>query len=285
MVFLASVSHLILNEKAGNPPASWRFIDQQPPCPEFQLDPQGPTALLLPPPALPQDASLFLDFDGTLVELADQPDAVIAGNRVRSLVQRLLDKLDGRLAVVSGREVDFVRKRIGISALPIAGSHGQELHFGDGSHEAPAAPAVLAALADTLDREAARHPGVLVERKPLGVALHYRQVPEMEAWSRALATELAERHGLQLQPGKMMIELRSAGGDKGTAVARFLERAPFAGTTPIMVGDDLTDEPGFASAVTGGGWGVLVGAPRETAARYFLRGVPQVLDWLERSAA
>lgn len=249
------------------------------------MDPQGPTLLLLPPPALPQDASLFLDFDGTLVELVDRPDSVVAGDRVRAIISRLLARLDGRLAVVSGRDAGFVRSRIGIPNLPIAGSHGQELHFGDGTHEIPLPPPFLEALAERLDQLVASHPGVLVERKPLGVALHYRQVPAMEQWCRDLAATLARENGLSLQPGKMMIEMRSAGGTKGTALSRFLQRPPFAGSLPVMVGDDLTDEPGFASATAQGGWGVLVGPPRETAARYFLRGVPQVLDWLEGSAA
>jgi trehalose 6-phosphate phosphatase len=249
------------------------------------LDPQGPHAVIeraldLPPSRLPARASLFLDFDGTLVDLIDRPDAVQVTDRVRALVAALCARLEGRLAIVTGREAAFVREKLGISYVGIAGSHGQEIHFPDGTTEIPKAPAALGEAGDALTQYAAAHEGVLVERKPLGVALHYRMAPHLEGWSRALAEELAAAHGLHLQPGKMMVELRAPGGDKGSAVARFLDTPPFAGTVPVMLGDDLTDEPGFAAAAAHGGWGVLVGPQRHTAASYRLEGVQHVLAWL-----
>lgn len=261
---------------------------------EKTLDPAVPVALPLPPSRLPDRASLFLDFDGTLVDLADRPDAVRAGGRVRAIVAALAQRLDGRLAIVTGREAAFVRAQLGLDepergsgpgSIGIAGSHGQELHFADGTTAIPDPPAALADVARALDRHVAPHAGVLVERKPLGVALHYRMAPHLEGWSRALAEELAAAAGLHLQPGKMMIELRARGGDKGSAVARFLDEPLFAGTVPVMLGDDLTDEPGFAAAAAHGGWGVLVGAERTTAARHRLPDVAAVLDWLEGGLA
>ncbi|MFY7834717.1 MAG: trehalose-phosphatase [Novosphingobium sp.] len=259
------------------------------------MDPQGPQAaemrapaqrdLDIPPSQLPAQAGLFLDFDGTLVDLIDRPDAVQANARVRDLVAALAERLDGRLAIVTGRDADFVRKQLGLQSIGIAGSHGQEIHFADGRSSVPEIPLSLADVAIALDRLAQAHQGLLVERKPLGVALHYRMVPELEAASLALASELAEAHGLYLQPGKMMVELRARGGDKGSAVARFLETPLFDRAVPIMLGDDLTDEPGFAAAAAHGGWGVLVGPLRRTSARYRLEGVGDVLDWLERAIA
>ncbi|HQS95967.1 trehalose-phosphatase [Novosphingobium sp. 17-62-19] len=250
------------------------------------MDPQGPhvvveRALELPPSHLPEQASLFLDFDGTLVDLIDRPDAVQVTDRVRALIAALCTRLDGRLAIVTGREAAFVRAQLGLKGVGIAGSHGQEIHFPDGTTSIPETPATLADAANVIARLAAAHEGVLVERKPLGVALHYRMAPQLEGWSRALAEELAESHGLHLQPGKMMVELRAPGGDKGSAVARFLDTPPFAGTVPVMLGDDLTDEPGFAAAAAHGGWGVLVGPERPTEALYRLEGVQHVLAWLE----
>lgn len=253
---------------------------------EPALDPQGPYAVIeralnLPPSYLPPKASLFLDFDGTLVELIDRPDAVQVTERVRALVAALCTRLNGRLAIVTGREAAFVRQRLGLRGVGIAGSHGQEIHFADGTTHIEQPPAALADVADAIALAVQSHEGVLVERKPLGVALHYRMAPQLEGWSHALATEMAAAHGLHLQPGKMMVELRAPGGDKGSAVAQFLDTPPFAGTTPIMLGDDLTDEPGFAAVSAHNGWGVLVGPERQTAARYRLEGVQHVLAWLE----
>lgn len=259
------------------------------------MDPQGPQAaqmcaprkrnLVAPPSQLPAQAALFLDFDGTLVDLIDRPDAVYASPRVRDLVRALADRLNGRLAIVTGREANFVRQQLSLPTIGVAGSHGQEIHFADGSSSVPQAPVALADVAVAFANLARGHEGLLVERKPLGVALHYRMAPEFESKSLALAGELAEVHGLHLQPGKMMVELRARGGDKGSAVARFLETPLFAGAVPIMLGDDLTDEPGFAAAAAHGGWGVLVGSMRTTSARYRLDGVGDVLDWLEGALA
>ncbi|WP_303703535.1 trehalose-phosphatase, partial [Brevundimonas naejangsanensis] len=100
-----------------------------------------------------------------------------------------------------------------------------------------------------------------------------------------LATDLAASTGLILQPGSMVLELKTPGADKGTAVRAFMQEPPFLGATPVMVGDDLTDEAAFEAAQALGGFGVLVGAPRLTAARYGLPGVSAVLDWLEALAA
>lgn len=236
------------------------------------------------PPKLPPACALFLDFDGTLVELAERPDAVVASERVRAIVTRANSVLDGRVAIVTGREAAFIRDRLGLvgPGVCIAGSHGQELHFANGATRIPVAPASLIAVGDRLETEVLARPGVLVERKPLGVALHYRMAPEAEGWCNALAAELSEAHGLQRQPGKMMIELRAPGADKGEAIRQFLGEPGFAGTVPVFAGDDLTDEPAFEAAAALGGWGVLVGPERPTAARYRLDGVPDVLDWLER---
>jgi len=252
---------------------------------------QGPHAVIthashgrtldLPPSHLPKRASLFLDFDGTLVDLIDRPDAVQVTERVRALIAALCTRMDGRLAIVTGREAAFVKAQLGLNGVGIAGSHGLEIHFPDGNTSIPQTPIALAEVAATITRLAAAHPGILVERKPLGIAMHYRMAPHLEGWSRVLAEELAQAHGLHLQPGKMMIELRAPGGDKGSAVAQFLETPMFAGTVPVMVGDDLTDEPGFSAAAAHGGWGVLVGPDRPTDARYRLEGVQHVLAWLE----
>lgn len=128
---------------------------------------------------------------------------------------------------------------------------------------------------------AARIPQLIVEDKPLGVALHFRQAPEAEAKCMDLATHLATVHGLHLQLGKMMVEVRAGGGDKGSAIRTLMREPKLAATLPLFMGDDLTDEPGFAAAAALGGAGILVGPHRETAARFRLADVGATLDWLE----
>ena len=144
-----------------------------------------------------------------------------------------------------------------------------------------AAPAVRQVVA-AFEAFALRHPGVIVEDKGVSAGLHYRQNAALEGPAVALANELQAETGLTLQPGDMVLELKTPGSSKGTAVTAFMAEPPFAGAVPIMLGDDLTDEHGFEAAVALGGFGVLVGPPRDTAARYGLSGVEAVLDWLER---
>lgn len=233
----------------------------------------------VPPVELLRGASLFLDFDGTLVDIAERPDAVRVDARLRSVMHALHARLAGRIAVVSGRPAAEVRALLGAD-IAIVGSHGMEF-----AGRVPERPAGLDEALAAMRALAVRYPGVLAEDKPLGAGLHFRLCPAAEAECLALAGALAEAHGLHLQPGKMMVEVRAAGGDKGSAVRALMREPGAAGTRPVFMGDDLTDEPGFAAAAELGGAGVLVGEPRATAARYRLAGVEATLAWLEAAAA
>ncbi|WP_294016110.1 trehalose-phosphatase [Sphingomonas sp.] len=237
-------------------------------------------ALLAPPPAhLADGASLFLDFDGTLVEIAPRPDAVAADARLRTLISNLSKRFDSRVAIVSGRGAAEIDALFGGLDCPIAGSHGAELR-GVAHAEMPARPAALDDVAARFHALAEMLPGLVVEIKPLGVGLHYRGVPAAEAEARALAEDLAASTGLTLQRGKMVFELR-APGDKGRAIAALMGAMPFSGSRPVFLGDDLTDEPGFATVARLGGAGVLVGPVRATEAAYRLPDVTSALRWLE----
>lgn len=245
------------------------------------------------PPAIPEETaggliSLFLDFDGTLVDLADRHDAIAVDPAVRTLLVALARRLDGRLAVVSGRSADEILGYLhGADSVPpfaIAGSHGLELRWTDGRWETPLRPPTLDDVLADLHAFARGCPGVVVEEKPLGAALHYRLAPEAGPACEALADQLARTHGFTLQLGKMVCELRTHGADKGDAVHRFLSEPPMAGASPLFVGDDLTDEAGFAAAEQFGGAGILVGTRRQTAARYGLPDVAAVHRWLGRLA-
>lgn len=248
----------------------------------FMTTPVGPVPNRLPhPPSHLPRAALFLDLDGVLAPLAPTPEAVVADSRRTEILQRLADRLDGRVAIVSGRtlaEIDRITENASRSA---SGVHGLERRRNDGSHvRRPADPAVRRAV-EAFRRFAADRPGVIVEDKGVAAGLHFRQAPTEAEAATALVKRLAAETGLAAQPGSMVLELKTPGSDKGAAVAAFMGEEPFIGAMPVMLGDDLTDEHGFRAAERLGGFGVLVGAPRETAARYGLPDVAAVLDWLD----
>lgn len=236
-----------------------------------------------PPPNLLEGASLFLDLDGTLVDLADTPDEVALDEEMQSLLSRLQAKLSGRIAVVSGRSAADLLDRLRPVTMVVAGSHGLEWIGASGELNRSGEAGGLAEVIEELRPLEASHPGVLVEAKPLGVALHYRLAPSAESICRRFAEQAAAAAGLEIQLGKMVVELKPAGGNKGVAIRRFMSQPGFAGTRPVFVGDDLTDEHGFAIARELGGAGILVGDPRETAATYALPDVSAVRSWLRQA--
>lgn len=249
-----------------------------------QAGEQGISMLKDPPVELLSGASLFLDFDGTLVELAPTPNSIHVDETLRSLLERLGDCMEGRLAIVTGRALQDVRSLLHPVELAVAGSHGLE-HAEHGRDPADVErPKTLDRVLDELRLLQAAHPGILVEEKPLGVALHYRQAPHAEEVCRSAAEHVAQATDLEVQAGKLVFELKLAGADKGRALHRFMEQPPFAGTRPIFLGDDLTDEHGFRAARDLGGAGVLVGDERATAATYRLPGVSSVKRWLDEAA-
>lgn len=238
----------------------------------------------IPPHAILDGAALFLDFDGTLVELADAPDAIRLSPLVAPLLARLGRRLKGRLALVSGRAIADLERHLECSGIAVSGSHGLELRLRDGSHIPLAARHDLSEAHEHVSRLAQQAPGLLVEDKPFGIALHYRQAPHEEGRVMEAMHQLARSTGLGIQEGKMVVEIRPPGADKGDAVRVFMAEPEFAGARPVFMGDDLTDEPAFAAAAAMGGAGILVGAARETAARWRLPDVRAVLQWLEAAA-
>lgn len=232
-----------------------------------------------PPTDLLRGAALFLDFDGTLVDIQPMPDAVSVGDRLHNLIAQLADRLEGRVAIVSGRSIEQLDALFGGLTLATSGSHGAELRAAGGPGDVPERPRAFDTVIATMRAFADANPGVVVEVKSLGVGLHYRGAPGAEQAAKALASRLAADTDLSLQEGKMVYEVRVP-GDKGQAIARFLDDAPFAGARPVFLGDDLTDEPGFAAVARAGGVGILIGPPRDTAASYRLDDVADVLEWL-----
>ncbi|MFC7499672.1 trehalose-phosphatase [Enterovirga sp. GCM10030262] len=243
-----------------------------------------PSPILAPPPSLAEGAALFLDFDGTLVELAETPQAIRVSPALDSLLSRLSHRLHGRLAIVSGRAIADLERHLDCSAVAVSGSHGLELRLRDGTELPLAAPAGLAEARREVDRFAASVAGLLAEHKPYGVALHFRRAPERAESARSFMEALAANAGLVVQTGKMVVELRPGGADKGDAVRAFMAEPEFAGARPVFVGDDVTDESAFEAAAGLGGAGILVGPPRATAALWRLDGVAAVAAWLGEEA-
>lgn len=235
---------------------------------------------LSPPPALAADASLFLDLDGTIIDFAEGPEAIIVDEMLRALLIDLERKLDGRLAVLTGRSLANLDKHLSLPSLSAAGSHGLEWRHSDGRLDGISpSDRVSEATAEVIDF--ARPRGLVVEEKPGGVAVHYRTQPQAEPDVEVQVARVARRHGLAVQQGSMVRELRMPGPDKGYALSRFMGELPFSAGIPIAVGDDLTDEHAFEAAAALGGHGILIGARVQTAARYALPTVGALRQWLE----
>lgn len=228
------------------------------------------------------DWAYFLDMDGTLIEIAATPAAADTDPCLLDLIRRLHAACSGAVAVVSGRAVADLDRRLAGLALPLAGQHGLERRDAAGRHYQHAAPqGAKGAIETQLEPVLQRHPALLLEDKGLSLALHYRQAPQLASYIHRLLRDLVVGgpDTLQLQKGKRVVEIKPAGFDKGTAVEAFLTEAPFLGRRPVYIGDDVTDEHGFAVVNQHGGISIKVGKGRSEA-RYRLPGVAAVRDWL-----
>jgi trehalose 6-phosphate phosphatase len=237
------------------------------------------------PPLPTPDTALFLDLDGTLLELRENPGAVRVDAPLRRLLGEVAEALDGALALVSGRAVADLDGLLAPLALPSAGQHGLEWRGADGVLRRHPPPPLPAEVEPALAAFASAHPGTLFEPKGASFALHFRGRPDAARAATALVTDLAGRAGSawEVLHGKMLVELRPAGTHKGLAIRRLLEHPPFAGRRPVFLGDDWTDEDGFLAVNELEGTSVAVAVDRDTHARYRLRGVADVLAWLRRS--
>lgn len=205
--------------------------------------------------------ALFLDIDGTLLDLAATPDAIQVPLSLPGHLGAVSARLGGALALVTGRSLAYADGLFAPFRFPTAGLHGAELRGADGATTLALETPAFAALKRRLVERTAWMEGVLIEDKGAAVAAHYRLAPAHDAALEAIMRDCAAEAGpgWALQPGKMVFEIRPARADKGDAVAACLEQPPFAGRLPIAIGDDLTDESMFALANARGGWSVRVG--------------------------
>lgn len=235
----------------------------------------------LPPPARSEWA-YFLDFDGTLLDLATTPDAIHVDAALPELLAALHRHCAGAVALISGRALSDLDFRLALPALPKAGQHGLERRDAAGRlwlHAAPpqAKQRIRTGLAPVLEQ----HGGLILEDKGLTLALHYRQAPELASYLHQLIRRLVDEAGenLVIQEGKFIVEIKPAGIDKGTAIAEYLAEPPFVGRRPVFIGDDKNDEHGFAVVNDRDGISIGVGGGRSVA-RYRLADVGAVRGWL-----
>jgi trehalose 6-phosphate phosphatase len=234
------------------------------------------------PPLSTTDTALFLDFDGTLADLALQPDAVRVPPELTEVLQRLAQCLGGALAVVSGRRLVDLDHFLAPLKLPMAAEHGALRRSASGRLSALRPPDLgeATAMADSL---VIQYPGLLMERKTSSVALHYRQRPELAQLCVAAMAEVCERTpATELLLGKCVVELKPMGVDKGLAMACFMKEPPFASRLPWFAGDDLTDEAGFVWAQRAGGVAVKVGEGA-TAAQHHCPSPAALRLWLDQT--
>jgi trehalose 6-phosphate phosphatase len=244
---------------------------------------QNQTGAFLSPPELRRSNALFLDFDGTLVEIAQSPDQVEVPAELRALLTAVAARLDGALAIISGRSVDDLARQLAPFPGVLIGQHGLERRRTDGRVTRWSAAPTLAKILTRLSEFAARHDGVMVEDKGATVALHFRGAPWLAARCRDLVRRAidASDGAFEAIDGKMVVELVPEGSGKGGAIAALVSEPPFAGRVPIFIGDDSVDEEGFSVIDRLGGVSIHVGSG-PSVARHRLASVAEVRAWLAR---
>jgi trehalose 6-phosphate phosphatase len=242
------------------------------------------------PPLLGPDTALFLDVDGTLIEFVPRPEQARVPAGLLEMIDALRRALGGALAVVSGRKLADIDRLFAPLALAAAGQHGSEVRGSPGGEVAVfASPATEAGLATILEQAQpflAAHPAIVVERKGLSTAFHYREAQYAAAPLRALLEKAVEpfTDTLHLLDSHLCYDLRSRHVNKGKAIESLMALAPFAGRVPVYVGDDWTDEDGFTAALASNGRAIRVAEkPRPTLATEELSDPSAVRRWLQDS--
>ena len=237
------------------------------------------------PPTLRTECALFLDIDGTLLDLAATPSSVTVDQAISALLPALAYRLGGATALITGRTIADADRLFPGLALPVAGQHGAERRGANGVlHSHGEGPQGYGWLRGELLRLVEQYDGLWLEDKGATLALHYRQAPGLASYVHRTVRAMVATSGAagaewRLQPGKGIVEIKPAGRDKGAAILDFMAEPVFAGRLPVFVGDDLTDEFGFSAVTMLGGWAIKVG-PGLTHAQFRLRDVNAVRRWL-----
>ncbi len=229
------------------------------------------------------ETAFFFDFDGTLVELASTPDGIFVPRSVPDILAALRRATNGAVAVMSGRGIDNIDLFLQMPDLPVAGMHGAERRDSNGDVQRIGFNNErLLRMEHALEKTVTANPGMLLEIKGAALALHYRNAQDREPAARAATEQLVKEYAdaYVLQPGKMVYEIKPKDVDKGRAVRAYLNESPFTSRKPVFIGDDLTDEKGFAVVNEFDGLSIKVG-PGDTVARVRIESVELLLDWLQ----
>jgi len=229
--------------------------------------------------------AIFTDFDGTLVEIAQTPGAVTVPFGLTDRILDARERLDGALAVVTGRPIATVDAFLAPLVLPVAGGHGTERRRADGvrEHARDDIRSAAAGIARELEPLAAAYPKLIVEPKSASVAIHFRLAPHLEPLCH-VALEVAISNAplpFAIVEGKQVYEARPMGMNKGIALRSFMREKPFVGRMPVFIGDDKTDEDGFDVAQELGGIGVKLGEGK-THALFRLPGITEAHELIDR---
>jgi trehalose 6-phosphate phosphatase len=235
------------------------------------------------PPCSPNWA-FFLDIDGTLLDIAETPEAAEATRREKALVRKLHDVSGGAFALISGRSLAAIDELFAPLKLAAAGQHGVERRDARGRvHRGRYPLAQLQRAAGSVRDFAAAHHGLVFEDKGASFALHYRLAPSLAEAAQRVVRNAAAGLGewVEVQIGKMVVEIKPAGRDKGMAIEEFLHEPPFLKRSPVFIGDDVTDEDGFLVVNRAGGHSIKVGAGK-TRARWQVADPAAARAWLEQ---
>ncbi|MFI0846315.1 trehalose-phosphatase [Mesorhizobium sp. IMUNJ 23232] len=235
------------------------------------------------PPKPESPFALFLDIDGTLIEHQAHPDGIAVDDELRDLLVAAGEAVDGALAFVTGRSVAMVDRIFAPLAIPVAGLYGLEHRLTPGGRiETADEPEDVAAVAEAMQREFAEAPGVYFERKGPVLAIHTRAAPEAFDAVKASAEAALARlpAGYRIVAGNAGLEFLPVGALKSAAIDRFMQIEAFKGRVPVFIGDDVSDESGFAFVNEVGGVSIRVRPRGETEARHTLPDVAAVRKWL-----
>ena len=237
-----------------------------------------------PPPSL--EWCLFLDVDGTLIELTDSPLATHANPELKTLLNQVAERLGGAVALVSGRSIDYLDALFSPLRLPAAGLHGVERRKATGAVQgAGFHDSQLDAARIGVKKLVIAHPGTSVEDKGRTLAVHFRMAPQCESSVRESVVALARPLGsnYHIQEGNMVLEIKPRGFSKATAIRAFMAEPPFSGRMPVFIGDDLTDQDGLQVVEEQGGISIAVGD--RVHGQYRVDSPAAVHQWLETIAA
>ena len=237
-----------------------------------------------PPASL--DWCLFLDVDGTLIELTDSPLDTFADPALKNLLSAVAERLGGAVALVSGRSIDYLDALFAPLRLPAAGLHGVERRKATGvMHGASFVDTQLDPARTALAALVQAHPGTSIEDKGRTIAVHFRMAPHHEASVRQALIAIAKPLGsnYHIQDGNKVLEIKPRGFTKASAIKAFLHEPPFSGRRPVFVGDDLTDQDGFKTVEDQGGISIAVGD--RVRGQFRMENAAAVRDWLASIAA